>query len=189
MKKPNGSRRQPAPHLRVKTPIAMLKEDHKKVKELFEQFHNTSDPDTQREVAKRAIDELKIHALLEEELFYPSVRKIVMDEDLMNQASEEHHVVQMLMEEIDGQLLEAPVFHAKFTVLAESVRHHIKEEETHMLAKLTRHEAELEELGVWMIERKQELERQIQVDDDSNRLRPIGTLSKLHAVPLIVRVR
>jgi hemerythrin superfamily protein len=163
MKKSSGEQQQaPAASIRMAKPMSILKEDHKKVTDLFSQFEKTNDEKTQREVAGKAIHELKIHAEIEEELFYPSVRKIIMDDDLLNEAAEEHHVVRVLMDEIDGPELEAPVFHAKFMVLAETVRHHIRQEEGQMFPKLARYDGNLEELGLWMEERKQELETELQ---------------------------
>jgi hemerythrin superfamily protein len=164
MKKSNGRRQDAAPtaSIRMTKPIAMLKDDHKKVTDLFDKFERANDARTQWEVARKAIHELKIHSAIEEELFYPSVGKIVRDEDLMNEAAEEHHVVHVLMDEINGEELEAPVFHAKFMVLAESVRHHIKQEEGQMFTKLASYDTDLEELGAWMEERRQELDHQFQ---------------------------
>jgi len=162
----------------------MLKEDHKKVIDLLEKFERVNDETAQREVAGRAIHELKIHAAIEEELFYPSVRKMVMDDDLMNEASEEHHVVHMLIDEITGEELVAPVFHAKFKVLAESVRHHIEQEESQILPKLAGYDGDLEELSLWMEERKQELERQFQYmsKERSDRFQAVSNSSKVSAL-------
>jgi hypothetical protein len=112
-------------------------------------------------LARKAIHELKIHAEIEEELFYPSVRRIIGDEDLINEAAEEHHVVQVLIGEIEDPDLESTAFHAKFMVLAETVRHHIKQEEGQMFTKLALHNTDLDELGAWMEERRQELEREL----------------------------
>ena len=76
---------------------------------------------------------MKLHAAIEEDIFYPTVRKHV-GKDLMNEADEEQHVARLLIAELDANA--APDHrHAKFTVLAESVRHHIREEESEMLPK------------------------------------------------------
>ena len=95
MKKSNGRRQEAAPtaSIRMTKPISMLKNDHKKLTDLFDKFERANDARTQWEVARKAIHELKIHSAIEEELFYPSVGKIVRDEDLMNEAAEEHHGV------------------------------------------------------------------------------------------------
>jgi hypothetical protein len=138
-------------------PISMLKEDHSKVKKLFDQFENSDDKRTQMQLAKQAIQELKIHAAIEEEIFYPGVKKAVDDEEVMAEAVEEHHVVHFLIKELESQKLDSKVFHAKFIVLAENVRHHIKEEEGEMMPKIKVDESELQDLASRMTERKEEL--------------------------------
>jgi len=138
-------------------PVSMLKEDHKNVKQLFDQFEDTDDERVQMEIAKKAINELKVHATIEEEIFYPGVATMVDDTELMSEATEEHHVVHFLIDELDNQNLDHDTFHAKFIVLAENVRHHIKEEEGEMMPKIDGDQAEMQELGSRMAERKQEL--------------------------------
>ena len=83
-------------------------------------------------IIDQALTELKIHAILEEEIFYPTVRAHV-GRDIMNEADEEHHVAKVLIAELDAVDAKNDHRDAKFTVLAESVRHHIREEETEML--------------------------------------------------------
>src|SRR5690349_11671706 len=104
--------------------------DHDKVKDLFDQFEKSDSSAGKERIITAAIEELKIHAVIEEEIFYPAVRKHV-GKDIMNEADEEHHVARVLIAELDrgrgGDHREA-----KFQVLAESVRHHIKEEESEM---------------------------------------------------------
>jgi hemerythrin-like domain-containing protein len=141
--------------------IKILKEDHKKVKTLFDEFEKTKNTSSQRRIAKTALTELKIHSIIEEEIFYPTVRAAVGD-DTMNEAEEEHHVAKVLIAELDamdgGSLSgEEDHFPAKFTVLAESVRHHIKEEESEMLPKARKAEVDMDALGRQMLARKEEL--------------------------------
>jgi len=137
--------------------IAILKKDHDTVKELFERFEKTDSSAEKEKIIARAVDELKLHAVIEEEIFYPSARKHV-GKDLMNEADEEHHVARVLMAELDANA--APDHrHAKFTVLAESVRHHIKEEETEMLPKAKELDINFEALGQQMLARKKALKK------------------------------
>ena len=138
-------------------PVAMLKEDHSNVKDLFDEFEGTDDQRTQMQIAKRAINELKVHAAIEEEIFYPAVGSMVDDTEVMAEATEEHHVVHFLIDELEAPNLDHDRFHAKFMVLAENVRHHIKEEEGEMLPKVDAEESELDEIGTRMARRKQEL--------------------------------
>ena len=76
-------------------PISMLKEDHRKVKDLFDQFEKAKDTRIQKQVANKAIQELKVHAAIEEEIFYPGIEGLVDDEEIMHEATEEHHVVHL----------------------------------------------------------------------------------------------
>jgi hemerythrin superfamily protein len=138
-------------------PVSMLKEDHSNVKKLFEQFEGTDDERVQMEIAKKAINELKAHAAIEEEIFYPGVGAMVDDTEVMSEATQEHHVVHFLIDELESEDLDHDTFHAKFIVLAENVRHHIKEEEGEMLPKIDSDEPEIRDLGARMAERKQEL--------------------------------
>jgi len=137
--------------------IAVLKKDHDTVKDLFEKFEKTDSAAEKEKAIAKALEELKLHAAIEEEIFYPTVRRHV-GKDLMNEADEEHHVARVLIAELDANL--APDHrHAKFTVLAESVRHHIKEEETEMLPKAKELDIDFEALGQKMLARKKELKQ------------------------------
>jgi hypothetical protein len=138
-------------------PVSMLKQDHSNVKDLFDEFERTDDERTQMQVAKKAINELKVHAAIEEEIFYPAVRNMIDDREVMSEATEEHHVVHFLIDELENQRLDQETYHAKFIVLAENVRHHIKEEEGEMMPKIDAEDTELEEVGARMARRKQEL--------------------------------
>ena len=97
-----------------------------------------------------------MHAVVEEEIFYPTVRKHV-GTDVMNEADEEHHVAKILIAELDLNRGGGDHREAKFTVLAESVRHHIKEEENEMLPKAKELDIDFEALGQKMLDRKKEL--------------------------------
>ena len=141
-----------------KNAIDMLKMDHDKVKSLFDQFEDEENSRTKRRIVKEALQELSIHATLEEELFYPAVRKkIDDDDDLMNEADEEHHVAKVLVAELERMKGTEDHYEAKFTVLSESVRHHIEEEEGKMLPKAEDTDIDFDALGEKMFRRKQQL--------------------------------
>lgn len=137
----------------------MLKEDHQKVQALFQQFEEAKDsPERMKAISDAAIMELQIHTMLEEELFYPAMRRGQETEEILNEAEEEHHVVDLLIDEILKMRPQDPHYPAKFTVLAENVKHHIREEEGEMLPKARQYlGARYEELGDQMMERKQKL--------------------------------
>jgi hypothetical protein len=136
--------------------IAILKKDHEKVKGLFEQFEKAESSAAKKKIMEQALTELKIHAILEEEIFYPAVRAHVGGK-IMNEADEEHHVARVLIAELDHTTERNDHLDAKFTVLAESVRHHIKEEEDEMLPKAKEVKINFEELGQRMLDRKEKL--------------------------------
>lgn len=142
--------------LSEKHAISILKKDHETVKELFDRFEKTDSAAEKEKIITRALMELKIHATIEEEIFYAAVRKEV-GADIMNEADEEHHVARVLIAELDTKGGGGTHRNAKFTVLAESVRHHIKEEETEMLPKAKSLEIDFEALGQKMLDRKSEL--------------------------------
>ena len=138
--------------------IAILIKDHDTVKDLFDRFEKAESAAEKEKIISAALSELKIHGAIEEELFYPAVRKHV-GSDLMNEADEEHHVARVLVAELEQDDRGDDHRHAKFTVLAESVRHHIKEEESEVLPKAKGVEIDFEALGVRMLERKRELHK------------------------------
>lgn len=144
--------------------IAILMKDHDRVKDLFDRFEKSESAAEKEKIIGEAVTELKIHAAIEEEILYPVVRKHV-GKDLMNEADEEHHVARVLIAELDRDGRRDDHREAKFTVLAESVRHHIKEEEGEMLPKAKGLEIDFEALGQQMLARKKELQRNGIPDD------------------------
>jgi len=141
--------------------IAMLKSDHQKVKELFDKFEETKNSAAQAKIVTNAIQELKVHATVEEELFYPAVRQQIDDEEgIMPEADEEHHVAKVLIAELENMKGDEEHWEAKFKVLAESVRHHIKEEEGEIFPKAKQTDIDLVALGAQMTELKKRLMRE-----------------------------
>src|SRR6266478_1042601 len=80
--------------------IDLLKADHDNVKELFDEFEKSDNGQARKKIVKQALLELKLHAAVEEEIFYPAVRSHV-GKDLMNEADEEHHVAKLLIAELE----------------------------------------------------------------------------------------
>jgi hypothetical protein len=136
--------------------ISILKKDHDTVKDLFDKFEKAESSAEKERIISRAVTELKMHAVVEEEVFYPTVRKHV-GAAVMNEADEEHHVAKILIAELDLNLGGRDHREAKFTVLAESVRHHIREEENEMLPRAKGLDIDFEALGQKMLDRKKEL--------------------------------
>jgi hemerythrin superfamily protein len=119
--------------------ITSLKADHKRVEALFKKFEQAGENahKTRRDLVDRIIEELSVHAAVEEQVFYPAVREAVPDaDDEVLEGLEEHHVVKWTLSELDGMDPEHERFKAKVTVLIESVRHHVEEEEGEMFPKV-----------------------------------------------------
>lgn len=115
--------------------LNVLKEDHQRVKELFERFEQTEDAEERAEIIKTAINELEVHAELEEKIVYPAFLALIEKDELINEALEEHHVVHLLIKELKGARGHTGRRDAKFNVIVENVKHHIKEEEERLFAE------------------------------------------------------
>src|SRR6185436_17297443 len=90
-----------------------------------------------RRIVDQIIEELSIHASIEEQLFYPVTRATVPEtEDIVLESLEEHHIVKWVLSELDTMSPEDERFDAKVTVLIENVRHHVKEEEEEYFPKV-----------------------------------------------------
>lgn len=132
--------------------IALLKADHAEVEKLFKRFEGLGAraKKSKADVADKVITALSRHAAIEEQILYPTVRQRMPDEEqLILEALEEHHVAKWVLSELDGLTPDDERFDAKFTVMAESVRHHVKEEEGELFPKLRKSfaKSELDELG------------------------------------------
>ena len=136
--------------------LTMLKADHKKVKALFAQFQEAT-PRQQEDIAQTTIQELEIHAELEEGLIYPAIREGIDDDELMNEAKEEHHLVHILIDELKELKPSDDTFKAKFTLLGELVKHHVKEEEGEMFPQAQKAKIEWDELKTEVTGRKEQL--------------------------------
>ena len=132
--------------------IALLKADHADVEKLFKRFESLGPraKKTKADVAQKVISALSQHAVIEEQILYPTVRERLPDEeDTVLESLEEHHVVKWVLSDFDGLTPDDERFDAKFTVMAESVRHHVKEEERELFPKLRKgfKKTELDALG------------------------------------------
>jgi hemerythrin superfamily protein len=119
--------------------ITILRNDHKTVEQLFKRFEKAGDRAyvEKRQIVDRIIEELSIHAAVEEQVFYPVARATVPDtEDIALESLEEHHIVKWLLSELDELEPTHERFDAKVTVLMENVRHHVEEEESDFFPKV-----------------------------------------------------
>jgi len=110
--------------------ITLLKQDHKQVKRLFRDFKKASGAQEKKKIAEQVIEELTVHTYLENEVMYPRVRALVpkLEDDIL-ESYEEHHVADILCLELSEMDPDDERLEPKFAVLAESVTHHIGEEE------------------------------------------------------------
>jgi hemerythrin superfamily protein len=138
--------------------IELLEADHRKVEKLFKEFEKAEEPDEKEQIVKQVIMELKVHTKIEEEIFYPQIEEAIKEgEELMNEAREEHHVVDLVIAELENMSPDDERYDAKFTVMMENVQHHIEEEEEEIFPKVEKSSLDLEQIGQEMFERKTEL--------------------------------
>lgn len=141
--------------------LKLLQEDHDKVKKILEDLDSTTERGvkTREELFERLRTELDAHELIEEEILYPALKEHPKTRELALEAYEEHHVVDLVMAEIQDVPYDDERWGAKLTVAKENVEHHIEEEEKEMFdqARQVFSEDELVELGERMQARKSEL--------------------------------
>ena len=147
-----------------KDAIALLKEDHEKVRELLGELEETTSKATGRRQAllKSIEQELKLHTKIEEEIFYPAFLDAAEKQDdkkLYYEALEEHHVVDMVLPEIKKIDAGSEEFAAKAKVLKDLVEHHAEEEETEMFprARKLMDREELVQLGQQLAQAKESM--------------------------------
>ncbi|MFJ7214743.1 hemerythrin domain-containing protein [Amycolatopsis sp. NPDC098790] len=137
--------------------IVLLKNDHKTVEKLFKEFEKAGEEayGEKRRIADSIIEELTVHAYIEEEIFYPAAREAVPEtKDHVLESVEEHHVVVWMLSELLGMDPKDETFDAKVTVLTENVRHHVEEEEDEWFPEVRSAlgRKKLQELGQRMID-------------------------------------
>ncbi|HUS62376.1 MAG TPA: hemerythrin domain-containing protein, partial [Acidimicrobiales bacterium] len=119
--------------------ITLLKNDHQTVERLFKRFEKAGDRAyvEKRKIVDTIIEELSVHAAIEEQLFYPATRATVPEtEDVALESLEEHHIVKWVLSELESMSPQDERFVAKVTVLMENVRHHVREEEDEYFPKV-----------------------------------------------------
>ena len=150
--------------------IALLKEDHRTVSALFEEFEK-ADEEEQSSIAQRVCQLLTVHATIEEELLYPAAKEVFDDEeetDLVNEAEVEHASAKELIAKIEGMASDDEHFKATVTVLSEYIKHHVKEEETELFPQLKKTELDLKDLGARLADRKFALMEQMGIEEQES---------------------
>ena len=125
--------------------IDLLMADHRKVEGLFEEFENSRTKIQRRKLLEKIITELSLHATAEEKHVYPAYMQ--EDEDMTQEAIEEHHVVKMVLKELSSFDGSEEKVKAKVKVLSEMVQHHVEEEESEMFPEMRKMDLDLMEMA------------------------------------------
>ncbi|RPI16179.1 MAG: hypothetical protein EHM60_02675 [Lysobacterales bacterium] len=149
----------------------MLRADHRSVEKLFRQFEAEEFGERKAELARRACNELVVHTMLEEEIFYPACRGIEGLGDALDEAQVEHDTIKLLIRDVLARSPGDPYYDARVRVLSEYVKHHVAEEEKPdggVFAQARTARLDMKELGERLQVRKAELMEQA----ESGRLPP-----------------
>lgn len=156
---------QPDQRPRPRSATALLRADHQHVSALFAQYEKTRSSARKQELVRQICQELTVHAQIEEEIFYPALKRVLKDTELVPEATVEHDSLKYLIAQIkdgtpDGQTdreTDREMFDAKVKVLSEYVKHHVKEEQGPMFKKARESGLDLKALGAQLQQRKQAL--------------------------------
>ena len=139
--------------------LRLLAQDHRTVEDLFEQFEKAKGASAQQKIVRQICTELKVHAMIEEEIYYPAIRGKVEDDDL-DEAYVEHDSAKLLINELESAEPSEEFYEAKVKVLKELIEHHVKEEERqadNLFQQTRAADVDLEALGEQLAARKAEL--------------------------------
>ncbi len=142
--------------------LQMLAEDHRKVEELFEKYENARSASVQRKIVQQICEELTIHTMIEEQVFYPAVRDAV-EGDMLDEAQVEHDSAKALILSLMQAEPGEEYYEAKVSVLKEQVEHHVYEEERQrgsMFAQVRKADVDLAAIGQEMAALKKQLQEQ-----------------------------
>ena len=140
--------------------IALLKQDHRTVEDLFAEFEKASGEGRKQKLAGQICLELSVHAAIEEEIFYPACEGKVEDEDLLKEAYVEHDGAKLLIAEILAGEPSDEFYDSKVKVLQEQIEHHVEEEEKRMeglFSQARKAGLDMDALGEQLAVRKQQL--------------------------------
>jgi hemerythrin superfamily protein len=153
----------PLPNTKAQDAVALLKEDHRTVEELFAKFEKAGGDRRKKEIAEQICIELSIHAMIEEEIFYPACEGKI-EEDLIKEAYVEHDGAKVLIGQIMRGGPDDEFYDAKVKVLQEQIEHHVEEEEKRlegMFSQARKAGLDMDDLGVQLAARKTELQADI----------------------------
>jgi hemerythrin superfamily protein len=141
-----------------KDAVALLKADHVEAKELYKKFFKAKTAAQKKDIAGQLCLALSVHMRIEEDVFYPAVKKALKEQDkeLVPEARVEHASLKNLITQVEAAP-EDEEFEARVQVMCEYTTHHVKEEETQMFPKAKASGVDLEGLGEQLQRRKLEL--------------------------------
>lgn len=147
--------------------ITLLKTDHDKLKGLLTQLEKTTERGvkTREQLFATIKGELTVHEIIEEEIFYPELKSHPKAKDLVLEGYQEHHVVDLLMGELEALPVEDETWGAKAQVMQEDIEHHIAEEEDEMfkVARQVFEKSELDDLGDRMQQRRESARQELNI--------------------------
>lgn len=148
--------------------IDLLEQQHEETEGLFDRFHEASG-DQRREIIQQVIQDLRLHTTLEEEIFYPAVSEGLGMKDEIREDLEEHHLVELALDELETMEPDDERVEPKMEVLSEVVQHHVDEEEDELFPEVRSRmdEDRLTEIGQRMHERAEELEAEFAADNST----------------------
>lgn len=147
--------------------IALLTQDHRTVEQNFARFEKATRRSEKEKLVRAICNDLVIHAMIEEEIFYPACREQLDADDKLDEAQVEHDSAKLLIRELREARPGDPFYDAKMHTLAEQVRHHVAEEEDPkegIFAKARGGGVDLQALGQQLQKRKTELVRLAESD-------------------------
>jgi hemerythrin-like domain-containing protein len=164
--KPNGKAKKEAADA-----LTLLTQDHDNVRAMFRKYERLAEQNARASerssLAALICAELTIHAQIEEEIFYPAVRRVLKEDDLIDEALVEHSSAKELISQLADMDAKDKLFDAKVKVLGEQIDHHVDEEQNEMFPQVRKSGLDLEDLGAQLFVRKQELVEQLDIPTES----------------------
>ena len=139
--------------------VALLKADHREVEDMFKKFTDASGEGRKEKLAREICRALTVHAMIEEEIFYPACEGKV-EEDLLKESYVEHDAAKVMISEIEAGEPSDEFYDAKMKVLCEEIEHHVEEEEkpkSGLFPQAREADLDLKQLGEQLAARKEEL--------------------------------
>ena len=143
--------------------LALLRADHDKVLKMFEDYDRKESEEDRTELAQQICQELTVHTMIEEEIFYPAVREALENDEgeeadeMMDEAQIEHNGAKQLIADIQGADASDDMFNARVKVLSEYIKHHVREEQDEMFPAIRKTDLDLKSLGEQLRQRKEEI--------------------------------